>query len=140
MAIQGLISDLFKDMSCFSYKGMIQGLTETYLDSVLIQENVSEERPHIGILYHEGISMVILILRSNKYDFFIMCQELLSVIFMGIRLLYQNFAFCARFIWSFCARYVTDTIRIIYHLYIYIYINMYHYYYYRAVFIIICSI
>ena len=60
MAIQGLISDLLKDISCFLYKDMIQGLIETYLDSVVIQKNVSEERPHIGILYHGGITMVIL--------------------------------------------------------------------------------
>ena len=60
MAIQRLISDLFKDISRFLYKDMIQGLIETYLDSVLIQENVSEERPRIGILYHGGISMVML--------------------------------------------------------------------------------
>ena len=60
MAIQGLISGLFKDIYRFSYKDLIQGLIETYLDSVLIQENVSEERPHIGILYHGSISMVIL--------------------------------------------------------------------------------
>ena len=58
MATQGLISDLFKDISRFLCKDMIQGLIETYLDSVLIQENVSEEIPRIGILYHGGTSMV----------------------------------------------------------------------------------
>ena len=47
MAIQGLISDMFKDISRFSYKDMIQGLIGTYLDSVVIQENLLEKRPHI---------------------------------------------------------------------------------------------
>ena len=60
MATQGLISDLFMDISPFSYKDMIQGLIETYLDSVLMQENVSEEIPHIGVLYNGSISMVML--------------------------------------------------------------------------------
>ena len=49
MAIQGLISDLFKEISRFLYKDMIQGLIETYLDSVVIQKNILQERPHIGI-------------------------------------------------------------------------------------------
>ena len=60
MAIQRLISDLFKDISRFSYKEMIRRLVETYLDSVFIQQNVSEERLHTDILYHGGISTVIL--------------------------------------------------------------------------------